>query len=719
MSLALLTVALRSENDVVVARQRARQIARHLGFETQDQARIATAVSEIARNVTQYAEEGRIEFGLEGRTPPQLLSILVTDQGPGIADLELILSGRYRSATGMGLGIVGARRLMDQFQAVSRPGNGTQIVMRKLLPRTARAIDATGAGQVARALAQEGLQNPLAEVQHQNQELLRALDELRRRQEDLVRLNRELEDTNRGVLALYAELDEKAEHLRRADEMKSRFLSNMSHEFRTPLNSILAIARLLAQRSDGELTPEQEKQVGFVLKAAGDLTELVDDLLDIAKVEAGKVVVRPVDFELGRLFGALRGMLRPLLVGDTVRLVFDEPEGVPVIYGDESKISQILRNFLSNALKFTERGEIRVRTALAPENRVRISVSDTGIGIAPEDQQRIFEEFGQVEHAVQKKVKGTGLGLALSQRLAEVLGGTITVESALGEGSTFTLEIPLTYEGRLVAPPEPAVADPERAPVLIVEDDVTSLHVYERVFRGSEFHPLPARTLREAEAALWARRPKAVVLDIQLFGEDSWGFLADLKTRIESREIPVVVVTSVDDERKALALGADAYSAQPVDGPWLLATLRRLLAPAGRALLVVDDDEAARYVVRDLAGRLGLPVVEAGDGEAGLQAAEERPAAVVLDLVMSGIGGEEVLRRLRAKPATAGLPVVIATSKVLETTEREELERLGAVVLPKSALTSTDAPSHLADALQRAGYSGAPLPLTSTRPGTA
>src|SRR5262249_20502651 len=211
-------------------------------------------------------------------------------------------------------------------------------------------------------------EDALEEVRQQNQELLRTLGELQKRQTELRQLNRELEDTNRGVVALYAELDEKADYLRRASEMKSRFLSNMSHEFRTPLNSIQSLARLLLDRSDGDLMPEQEKQVSYIRKAAEDLTELVNDLLDLAKVEAGKVIVRPTEFEAGPLFGALRGMLRPLLTHNaSVALVFEEPVGVPTLNTDESKVSQILRNFISNALKFTERGEVRVSAVPGPD----------------------------------------------------------------------------------------------------------------------------------------------------------------------------------------------------------------------------------------------------------------------------------------------------------------------------------------------------------------
>ena len=360
MSLSILTTQLSFEHDVVLVRQRARQVAKLLGFEAQDQTRIATAVSEIARNALNYGGGGKIEFEISGKTPPQLMVIRISDRGRGIPNLQEILEGRYQSRTGMGLGIMGARRLMDQFQIESAPGAGTMVLLKKLLPATADLVSQQRLSEISTELARLRPQDPLGEIQQQNQELLRTLDELRKRQEDLSRLNDELEDTNRGVVALYAELDEKADHLRRADELKSRFLSNMTHEFRTPVNSIIALSHLLLARMDGDLTSEQEKQVRFISSAADDLSTLVNDLLDLAKVEAGKIEVHATDFTVGDLFGALRGMLKPLLVSDRVSLIFDEPEGIPVLSTDEGKVSQILRNFISNALKFTESGEIRV-----------------------------------------------------------------------------------------------------------------------------------------------------------------------------------------------------------------------------------------------------------------------------------------------------------------------------------------------------------------------
>jgi signal transduction histidine kinase len=446
VKIAILTVTLVREHDVVVARQRARRTAELLGFDRQDQTRLATAVSEIARNAFRYASGGRVEFSVEGRTAPQLLLVRVSDDGPGIANLSSVLAGQYRSTTGMGIGIMGTRRLMDAFDIESAPGHGTTVSLRKLLPRSSPLVTRASVAALVATLARERADDPVAEMVEQNQELLQALDELHRRQTELVELNSELEDTNRGVVALYAELDEKADHLRRADELKSRFLSNMSHEFRTPLNSILALSRLLLDRLDGPLNDEQVKQISFVRKAAQDLFELINDLLDLAKVEAGKVVVRAGEFDVEHLFGALRGMLRPLLVNRSLNLVFEDTSGVPTLMTDESKVSQILRNFISNALKFTEHGEVRVSAALTPDRQaIAFSVADTGIGIAPEDQERIFEEFSQVENVLQRKAMGAGLGLPLSRKLAELLGGQLTVASIPGEGATFTVVIPARY----------------------------------------------------------------------------------------------------------------------------------------------------------------------------------------------------------------------------------------------------------------------------------
>jgi signal transduction histidine kinase len=582
----LLTVKVGRDEDVVGARQRARQVAAALGLEPQDQIRVATAVSEMTRNVRRYAERGTVTFALDSVAGE--LVITITDRGPGIPHLDAVLDGSYRSPTGMGLGITGTRRIVDGFDITSRPGDGTCVVLRKRIPHPRAVAGRAEVSRLAERLAQDAPPPPLDELQQQNHELLAALEELRQRQEEMGRLTAELQDTNRGVVALYAELDETAERLRRADETKSKFLSNMTHEFQTPLNSILALTRLLLERADGDLTSEQEKQVRYIRQATEDLAELVHDLLDIAKVEAGKVTVRPTSFSVPDLFGALRGLMRPLQTNDEVVLVFEAAERVPVLFTDEGKLSQILRNYISNALKFTERGSVHVRAAEGPDDTVVFDVTDTGIGIAPQDQERLFQEFGQVPNPLQARVRGTGLGLSLSKRLAELLGGSVGVTSVPGVGSTFSVVVPVVAPG---------------------------------------FGPPPA------------------------------------------------------------AAGAGAPG------------------PSDRApvALVVDDELTARYVLRRCLTAVGLHVVEASDGQTGLaRAASEHPDVIFLDLRMPDMGGTEVLARLKRNPATAAIPVVIATSQMVVEAERERLGTHAVAVLGKSTIGSEDGDQEIRRALRAA-----------------
>lgn len=551
-------------------------------------------------------------------------------------------------------------------------------------------------------------QNPYQEIQRQNQELLRAMAELRKREEELTQLNRELEDTNRGVVALYAELDEKASSLQKVNDLKTRFLSNMSHEFRTPLNSILSLSRMLLARMDGDLTVEQEKQVTFIQKAASGLSEMVNDLLDLAKVEAGKIEVRPSSFEVSDLFATLRGMLRPLLVQDSsVALIVEEPESIAPLYTDEGKVAQILRNFVSNALKFTQQGEVRV-SAVQRGHTVTFSVSDTGIGIAIADQERIFEDFIQIESSLQKQVKGTGLGLPLSRKLAELLGGSISVRSKPGQGSTFTVSIPLIYPYTTEFPTvvQPLISlETTRLPILAVEDHPETLFIYENHLQQSTYQLIATRTLAEARQVLQQVRPAAIMLDIMLEGQNGWTFLRELKADEMTCTIPIVVITIIDNEKQALALGANGFLIKPVDRLQLLIKLNTLINQnKPQKILLIDDDPAYRYLMKQLLGNTPLSILEAANGQEGLALAQsEQPTAIVLDLEMPEMSGFDVLKQLRHNSVTSSIPVIIHSSAQLDAEANSWLAKQSIAIVSKETGSQATTNAQLQDALVKAG----------------
>jgi signal transduction histidine kinase len=558
----LLEIELTKERDISVARQRARQVSGLLGFDGQDQVRIATAVSELARNALRYAGSGRVEFALDAQSARDpILQIVLSDNGPGIVDLDGAMSGT-NSAGEPKLGLVTAKRTMDQFHVDSGRERGTTVTLGKVIPRRAQALSETRIAAIKRDVAADRADDASAEAQQQHRELLRVMEELRLRQEDLTRLSAELEDTNRGVLALYSELDERATHLRLADETKTRFLSSISHEFRTPLNSILALSKILLHRLDGELSVEQEKQVRYICQAAEQLSTLVDDLLDLRKVESGKIQLRVETFTVSDLLGALRGMFKPLTVNEEVTLIFDDPADLPQLRTDQGKVSQILRNLISNALKFTSRGSVRVSAKLSDDRHVIVfSVADTGVGIAPENHRRIFEEFTQVENPLQPSVKGTGLGLPLSQRLAGLLGGNIAIRSKLGEGSVFSLAIPVRLDSApagIVSDHSPASMRAAVDRVLIIDDDEVERYALRQFLSAARYEVIEATGGYDGLRLARQSHPDFIFLDLLMPDLHGTQVLKLLKAIEETRGIPVVIFTSqrmdeIEHEKIAMA----------------------------------------------------------------------------------------------------------------------------------------------------------------------
>jgi signal transduction histidine kinase/CheY-like chemotaxis protein len=571
----------------------------------------------------------------------------------------------------------------------------------------------------------EQVSENLSELSRLHRQGERQQRELAQRAEQLLKLNAELAESNRGVRSLHAALDEKAETLQRTAEVKSRVVANVSHEFRTPLHSILGLAKLLLNPGNGSLSQEQEKQVQFIRNSAESLYELVNDLLDLSKAESGKAVLRPRKFQLADQLSALRGMMRPLLPeGSPVELRVEVPaEGSsePLeLETDEAKLSQVLRNLVSNAAKFTEAGSITVSAERAERDVVLFHVRDTGIGIAPEHHERIFEEFAQVENPLQGRVKGTGLGLALARKLAEVLGGTLTVQSAVGAGSTFTLAIPRVHPevAEMAGLTERAARlDPTRAPVLVLEDDRQTLFLYEKYLQRSGFQVVPVRTVDDARAAMQRIRPAAIVLDVMLEGETSWGFLAELKQGESTRDIPVLVVTITDREQKARALGADEFWLKPVEGKKLLSKLTAL-AKAGPMdkVLIIDDDEVHRYLLRQVLRGTPYALMEAATGPEGVRLArEESPHLIFLDFVLGEHTAFDVLDDLKADPRTRDIPVILHTSHQLAEHEHARLAKETAAILSKHTLSKEVAIGRIRDALNKAGLGAQPADRESPR----
>lgn len=556
------------------------------------------------------------------------------------------------------------------------------------------------------ALAQLG--SALSEMAGLHRETDRQQRELLRRHEELLRLNRERRENDKAVVALHAEIDQKDGSLRAASDVKVRLIANVTHELRTPLNSILGLTKLLLSRADGELTAEQETQLSFIKQSTEALYALVDDLLDVSKLEAGEASLHVTKLPGVELMAALRGMMRPLVTTDAVELVVEEPRDQVVLETDDGKVAQILRNLVSNALKFTDEGEVRVSLAACGDGEASFEVSDTGVGIPPGDIDRVFEEFFQVDHPRQRHLRGTGLGLAVSRHLAERLGGSLTVRSELGKGSTFTLRIPTKHpevtEMDALSERSREVA-PGAQPILVVEDDRQTLFLYEKYLRGSGFHVLPARSVDEARAMMEKIRPCAIVLDVMLDGEATWSFLRDLKSNPRTQDIPALVVTVTKGEEKARALGADEFLVKPMDRDWLLKKLRSLARVRDvRTVLVVDDDDVARYLVRKQLEGSEFLIIEASGGEEGIHLARTaHPDVMFLDFVMPGMSAFDVIDELKRDPATRSIPIIIHTSKSLADEERKRLEQEASAILSKQSLSREIAISRIREVLQQAG----------------
>jgi signal transduction histidine kinase/CheY-like chemotaxis protein len=437
-------------------------------------------------------------------------------------------------------------------------------------------VDGSQYAELRRILAAIAPVSPADELRLQNNELIGALEQLRDKQHELLRLNAELEETNRGVLALYnqlsgeleetnrgvlalyAELDERSIALTRANEAKTGFLRSISHELRAPVSSVLGLARLLLDPAADPLTGEQRRQVELVLASAGDLLAVVDDLLDLAKADSGRLQATIEEVDVSTLLAHLDGTMRPLATRPDVRLVIEDAAGVGTLRTDATLLGRVLRNLVGNALKFTERGEVRLAVCAeaGPTARggpsdevVTFTVRDTGIGIAAADTERVFEEFYQAQSHLRGRVRGSGLGLPYARKVCDLLGGRLELASELGRGSTFTVTVPRDA-GRAPAPPPGHLPSVKVGTALVVDDDPAFRIAMRSMLSGRVDRVIEAADGRAALVRLRDEPPDVVFLDLLLPGLDGVGVLSAMHDDPSLRDVPVVIVTWADIDRR-------------------------------------------------------------------------------------------------------------------------------------------------------------------------
>jgi signal transduction histidine kinase/CheY-like chemotaxis protein len=483
---------------------------------------------------------------------------------------------------------------------------------------------------------------------------------------------------------LFHEIEQKGRQLEVASRHKSEFLANMSHELRTPLNAVIGFSEVLIERLFGEVNAKQADYLEDILASGRHLLSLINDILDLSKVEAGHMELEVGRFSLTEALENGLTMVRERASRQGVMLSLQVDPTIGTVEADERKVKQVVFNLLTNAVKFTgDGGQVDV-TAHLVDGQVHIAVRDTGIGIASEDQARIFEEFQQAASAVGRAPEGTGLGLALARKFVELHGGELWLESRLGIGSTFTFSLPVQTSTVHDSPRAPAHPRPEAdgalgPTVLIVEDNPQAVDLLTVYLHVDGFGVTVARDGAAGLALARHSHPAAIVLDILLPQVDGWDFLACAKADPEIAHIPVVIVSMLDERGKGFALGAADYLVKPVNRESLLATLRRVTGMTGgldhdATILAIDDDPMVLNLIDAVLRPEGYTVLKAISGTAGLELAHrQRPRLIILDLLMPEVDGFAVVERLHADPLTATIPIVILTSRSMALEDKERL----------------------------------------------
>jgi signal transduction histidine kinase/DNA-binding response OmpR family regulator len=641
------------------ARNKVRGLAQALGYDPIETTRLATAVSEAARELRRNSREPRMSVALALElSPPQL-----------------VLDFEYYGETPEIAGLAG---FFDGLGQRSAPEGVPALRALKRLPNTAfEATDAFVAEQRGRIqnLSREEL---MAEIQQKNREL--------------EQYSAELEAT---VAQRTLQLKQMMEAAEAANRAKSGFLANMSHELRTPMNAIIGYSEMLMEDAEDAGNEEAAGDLQKIHGAGTHLLSLINDVLDLAKIEAGKTTIHLETFEVPGMVDDVVSTIDTLVKKNGNRLQVEVDEAIGAMRADITKVRQALFNLLSNAAKFTREGVIGLVVRGVQEDGgdwIQMSVSDSGIGIPPEKIDHVFDEFSQADETTTRDYGGTGLGLPISRRFCQMMGGDILVESTVGAGSTFTIRLPrevagATEEATAVVETSPAVIPEPREErvVLVVDDDPSALDLLGRTLQEAGVRVVTASQGKEALDLARTLHPAAITLDVLMPGMDGWEVLRELKADPVTQDIPVVMVTMTDDRALGYALGATEFLTKPVQRAKLVQLLERYASEdTGRRALVVDDKPENRELLRRALEHEDWQVSEAENGQVALEKlAEQAPSLILLDLMMPVMDGFEFLRQLRGAETDGHVPVIVLTAKVLTDEESRELEAATIGVLSK------------------------------------
>ena len=608
----------------------------------------------------------------------------------------------------------GALDRVSDAVAIAIRGAKDRTKLEELLAQTQRQADEL-------QTQQEELRVSNEELEQQSRVLQISQTQLENQQAELEQINQQLEEQSRSVEAQRDELARTSQELQRSSEYKSQFLANMSHELRTPLNSTLILAKLLAENRENNLTAEQIKFARTIYTAGNDLLTLINDILDLSKIEAGMLDVRPEPVHLERLVDELASVFQPVATQKKLELQFEVTPGTPEKFEtDPTRLGQVLRNLLSNALKFTEAGGVALTISDAPD-RIQFAVRDTGIGIAAGQHEVIFEAFRQADGASTRKFGGTGLGLSISRDLARLLGGALAVTSVVGKGSTFTLVLPKRYAGAVSGtsaqvPPRPlrlrspsladttvelgavgaapfsddrAEVSPQSRSLLIIEDDTAFAHVLSDLAHELEFKVVAATTAEDGLALARHYLPSAILLDVGLPDRSGLAVLDALKRDARTRHIPVHVASVDDFAQTALRMGATGFAQKPVKREKLVEAIQKLeskFTQKVRRVLVIEDDPSLRESTARLLAGDDVEVVTAGTTAAALGLLEQRTFdCVVLDLSLPDRSGVELLEEMSRNDQRSFPPVIVYTGRSLKPDEVHQLEKFSRSIIIKGA----------------------------------